>query len=185
MREYLTNFFMISPTRRASALIVTILIMGVMALIGLYMFQKIIPVLRNTRGIEDSSEAHYQVRSALETALLTMSGANPSYSATMASNDAATLSGYTVTVIGSGRTIPMPGEGTSDYNRDWSQLNYNTPFQILIDNQNVDWSTARLHIRSPDLAGTGGPYTLSGGTILLIGWSLIGNGNVVMNGTMT
>ena len=167
---------------RGSALIVTIMIMVIMTLIGVYMFEKVAPVMRNSTNIENSTVSYYQARSGVELALLTMTGSNPSYSSSTNAINPATQKGYAVDIVGSGQTIPMPGEGTSEYDQDWDRLSVTEPVQVSIDSTSINWNNVQIHLRVPNIAQSS-VTTLTGGSMMIVGWSLDGSGQVINGAT--
>jgi len=65
-------------SRKGSALVITLFISMILTIISLYALDRIIPVSRNTKGIENGNGAYYLAYSGVEEALFQLDKDNPS-----------------------------------------------------------------------------------------------------------
>jgi len=124
-------------TSRGSALLVSIFITGTLIIIMLGLLEHIIPLSRSVRGIENSTVAYYKASTQIETALASLSLKNPGHSLTGTPNlntipqtIATFTGGYAISELTS--SIPLPGDGTSEYDKNWNQISPGSPVQIFI-----------------------------------------------------
>ena len=155
-------------------MIITVLIL----LIALYLLEKIVPYSRDIKGIENGNIAHYYANTALNEALLSMSGSNPGFESG-STIGSFTSSGYSFQIAASGMLLPPAGQGISEYDQNWSIIGQGNPIQIVLPT-GIDWTLANTYIRFrvPDLdQGGSNNETLSGGTSYpVINWVLSGSG---------
>lgn len=124
-------------TSRGSALLVSIFITGTLIIIMLGLLDHTVPLSRSVRGIENSTVAYYKASAQIETALATLSLKNPGHSITGTPNQntlpqtiTVFTGGYAISELSS--SIPLPGDGTSEYDRNWNQISPGAPVQIFI-----------------------------------------------------
>lgn len=116
--------------RKGSALMISMFITVIILIIAIYLLDKIVPYARDIKGIENGNIAYYRATTAVNEALLAMSGSNPGYQtgATTVMNG----SGYVLNVSAMGTKLPKSSEGTSEYNRDWNKIGLGNPIQLIL-----------------------------------------------------
>jgi hypothetical protein len=162
--------------RKGSALIISMFITTIIIIIALYLLDKIVPYARDIKGIENGNVAYYQATTAVNEAILAMSGSNPGYEtgATTVSNG----SGYRLSVTATGKVLPQPGHGTSEYDRNWSKIGIGNAVQLVLPN-GISWSDLNtfFKFRVPDLNKDGNnAEILFVTTTPIINWILSGSG---------
>ena len=105
---------------QGSALIVTIFITMILMLMAIYLLERIVPIARNVKGIENGNIAYYQAETAVEAALMNKDASNPGteYSSGITIGNKS----WKVSTISSGSTIPLSGFGNSEYDSDWNRI---------------------------------------------------------------
>lgn len=99
---------------------------------------QIMPISREVRGIESSTNAYYRASSAIEAALATMSIKNPGHSksgtpnrSTLPESGASSgTGGYRIQETAN--FIPESGQGTSEHDSNWNALSPKNPIQLFI-----------------------------------------------------
>lgn len=163
---------------RGSALIITIFITTILMMIGLYLLEKIIPVSRSVKWIENSNVAYYQAQTAVEAALYAKDPSNPGVEFSSGSTSGSTS--WNVTTTSSGTSIPILWQGNSEFDHDWSRIGIGQPVQLKLPAGINNWGSVEFHFRVPDLDRDGSnTETLSGGssTGAIISWILTGSGD--------
>ncbi len=135
---------------RWSALIVTLFVTIIICLIAVYLLDKIMPISKNVKWIENSNIAYYNASSWIEEALLFMSWDNPWVETwTFIWNTYWNWIGYSV--IASWTTIPLAWEWNSNYNWNYNKIWPGEPLQLVINNNSLDWSSINFSFKAPDL----------------------------------
>lgn len=140
-----------------SALLIGIFITTIIVIIAIYLLEKIIPFSRDIKGVENGNISYYRANTALNEALLSMSGSDPSLEPS--SSAPATLSsgsGYVYNVTAMGQIIPAPGQGNSEYNTNWSIIAPGKPIQLVLSS-GITWTDVTntyFTFRVPDLDKT-------------------------------
>lgn len=98
------KFLQLSSQKKASALIVSIFVTVVIIIIAIYLLDKIVPFSRDIKGIENGNIAYYRANTAVNEALLSMSGATPEYET--GANTVANGSGMAFYVTATGKILP-------------------------------------------------------------------------------
>lgn len=154
----------------------------IIIIIAIYLFEKIAPFTRDTKGIEYGNVAYYKANTALNEALLSMSGSTPWYGT--GSSSVANGSGMIYQVTGTGYANPMPGMGNSEYDQDWMILAPGKPIQIVLKTGGpMTWMSnvvSHFWFRVPDLNKDGrwSDQTLTG-TGPIINWELSVSGQTL------
>lgn len=175
----------IRSDRRAFAIFLAMLLTILIVLMGVYLIDKLVPASRDVKGVENGNVAYYKASSAIELALLSLSGANPG---TETGSTAGNLvsSGYALSTVGSGTVVPKPGLGNSEFDTDWNVLTSGKPIQIKLP---VAFKPSDLafEFRVPDLnrngatgedgGGDSATESLSGGSAQTINWIITGSGD--------
>ena len=165
-----------------SALIISILITVIIIVIAIYLLEKIIPFSRDIKGVENGNVSYYRANTALNEALLSMSGSNPGYETGSVASLYTAGSGMVYTVTASGTVLPQPGLWNSEYDANWSILGPGKPIQLVLST-NLNWDTPNtyLNFRVPDLDKIA-TETLTGslGNLTpIINWSLSASGDTL------
>lgn len=151
----------------------------IIIIIAIYLLEKIVPFSKDIKGVENGNISYYRANTALNEALLSMSGSDPSIGGSSGAlvNGSGNLYGITAT----GTVLPKSGLGNSEYDSDWSVIAPGKPIQLVLGN-GLSWNSASdsyFTFRVPDLNKDGdwSDQTLSGGTITpIINWSLTASG---------
>lgn len=161
-------------------MIITVII----ALMAIYLLDKIVPFSRNVQGVENGNVAYYRANTALNEALLSMSASDPGLqpSSSLISNG----SGMVYKVTAQGIRTPQVGYGNNEYDKDWSVLAPGKPLQLVLadglvwtDTSSSNDSEFRFSV--PDL-NKDGVYneTLSGASTPIINWILSASGGATL-----
>lgn len=67
-----------SHDRTGSALIITIAITMILMVVSVYLLERIVPMARTVKGIENGNVAYYEAQTAVEDALYAMDRSDPS-----------------------------------------------------------------------------------------------------------
>lgn len=79
-----------------------------MVIIAIYLLEKIVPFAKDIKGVENGNVSYYRANTAVNEALLSMSGNNPGYET--GSSSVTNGSGVSYTVTAMGKTLPKPGQ---------------------------------------------------------------------------
>lgn len=160
-----------------SALIITIFVTMILIIIAIYLLEKIVPFSRDIKWVENGNISYYRANTALNSALLSMSGSDPSIENTI--NTLTNGSGMIYRITASGTTLPQTGQGNSEYDKNWSILAPGKPVQLLLSNNAA--LTQKFSFRVPDLKWDGSfSQTLSGTAMLpIINWALSASGDTL------
>lgn len=156
------------------------LITVIIIFIAIYLLDKIIPFSRDIKGVENGNIAYYQANTALNEALLSMSGGDPSYET--GSSSVANGSGMIYKVTATGSVLPKPGQGNSEYDENWSILAPGKPIQLVLKSSAINWGAVGTYFifRMPNLDGTIASEALTGGTTRpIVNWSLSASGDTL------
>ncbi len=166
-------------SKRWSALLIGIFVTTIISVIAIYLLEKIVPFSRDIKGIENGNVSYYRANTALNEALLTMSGSDPSIQGS--SGTMATGNVYQITA--NGNTLPRSGLGNSEYDKDWAILAPGKPIQLVLNSaSSLDWSLTNFKFRVPDLDKNGSwVETLTGWTLPIINWSLTASGETLQS----
>ena len=125
---------------------------AIISIIAIYLLEKIVPFSRDVKGIENGNVSYYRANTALNEALLTMSGSDPSIGGS--SGTMATGNVYQITA--NGNTLPRAGLGNSEYDKDWAMLAPGKPIQLVLNSaSSLDWNITNFKFRVPDLNKNG------------------------------
>ncbi|MDQ1343749.1 MAG: hypothetical protein QG650_469 [Patescibacteria group bacterium] len=67
----------IRSDKRGFAIFLAMVLTIIIVLMGVYLIEKLVPAGRNVKGIEHGNVAYYKASSAIEEALMSLSGSNP------------------------------------------------------------------------------------------------------------
>ena len=153
----------------------------ILIIVALYLLEKIIPFARDTKGVENGNISYYRANTALNEALLSMSGSDPGLESS--NNTLTNGSGIIYTITASGTNIPQADQGNSEYDRNWAILAPGKPIQLILkSNTAIDWTAAETYFkfRIPDLDSTN-TEALSGASLPIINWSLSASGETLQS----
>lgn len=179
----------IRSDRRAFAIFLAMLLTILIVLMGVYLIDKLMPASRDVKGVENGNVAYYKASSAIELALLSLSGANPG-AETGSTAGSLVSSGYSLSTVGSGTVVPRPGFGNSEYDPNWNVISSGKPVQIKLP---VAYKPSDLtfEFRVPDLNRNGATgedgnadaatEALSGGSAQTINWIITGSGDSLVS----
>lgn len=162
-----------------SALIIGIFVTMIIIVIAIYLLEKIIPFSRDIKGVENGNISYYRANTALNEALLAMSGSDPGFETVNSS--VINWSGMSYAVTGMGRFVPQTWQWNSDYDKNWSILAPGKPLQLFLKTtREIDFDNPTLnsHIvfRVPDLNKDGINNELLAGSQPIINWVISGSG---------
>lgn len=177
-----------------SALIVSIVLMGTLILMMIFLMERLVPSSRNVRGIENSTIAAYSAQSGIEKSLSTLSIRNPWHSLSgaafqnLSSSGAGSIGRWGYAVQETGNIIPLPGTGTSEFDTNWNSIGPGRPVQLYIPQSFVlgttNLSTVQIDLRVPKLWTTDAKAGDSSSTTFHTGSSNVTVVNVIFsNGT--
>lgn len=160
----------------------------IIIIVALYLLDKIVPFARDIKGVENGNISYYRANTALNEALLSMSGSDPGYQTGSATSLYVAGSGIIYNVTAMEKTLPMPGQWNSEYNKNNSILAPGKPIQLILESW-IDWLPAATYepfvFTVPDLNkdGSWNDQSLSGTTnsnwIPIINWTLSASGDVL------
>lgn len=151
--------------KKWSALIISIFIIAIISLLWIYLLEKIVPISRNVKWVENSNIAYYNANSWVEKALFDMTSSNPS--SEPAWNIWTTTLWYNYSTKAITSTIPQSWLWNSEYSSDWNKIWTGNPVQLLINTNSIDWTNgATFYFRIPDI---------SPGTTSSLSWALSGS----------
>ena len=81
----------------------------IIVVIAVYLLEKIVPFSRDIKGVENGNISYYRANTALNEALLSMSGSNPGYETGSSASLYITGSGIIYKVTANGTILPQPG----------------------------------------------------------------------------
>lgn len=91
-----------------SALLIAIFITMIILIVTIYLFDKIVPFAKEIKGVENGNISYYRANTALNEALLSMSGADPSIEGS--SGTLSNGSGSMYQIKATGKILPEPGK---------------------------------------------------------------------------
>lgn len=168
-----------------SALLIGIFVTMIIVVIAVYLLEKIVPFSRDIKGVENGNISYYRANTALNEALLSMSGSNPGYETGSSASLYITGSGIIYKVTANGTILPQPGLWNSEYDKDWAILAPGKPIQLVLkSNSSINWTTGTYFtFRLPNLdKNSGTSETLSGWSVMpIINWLLSASGETLLS----
>lgn len=154
-----------------SALIISIFITLLICIIVIFLLDKIVPISKNLKWVENSNIAYYNATSWIEEALLSMSWSLPWYE-TWATIWSITSTGISYSVVANWSWIPEPGKWNSYFRKDYNRLWLWEPLQLIINTGSIAWSSGSgIILQMPDLNND----TLSNDRLAWSTWSWLVN----------
>ncbi|MFK7780155.1 MAG: hypothetical protein QM490_03320 [Candidatus Gracilibacteria bacterium] len=151
----------------------------VMTLIAFAILEYIIPFSREIRGVENSSNAYYQANSGIEEGLYDVYLRNDSgggYTDEFGEDFSDDLITSKYHTYSSGRTLPLIGEGNSEYDSNWNAISLGNPIQLSIGEDYID-DDFEIAFRVPNLDNSIFTNEILSGdnNFPIINWQLSGN----------
>ncbi|EKE29848.1 MAG: hypothetical protein ACD_2C00088G0013 [uncultured bacterium (gcode 4)] len=141
----------IRSRRKWSALIITIVVIMLVTIMMIYFLEKIVPISKNVKWIENSTIAYYEAQSWIEQWLLAMSWSNPALEATWGTLNVNQKYEYSLGSLTD--KIPLEWEWNSDYSKidlRWNKFWPGDPIQ-LVYNSNMQLDNLSIVVRVPNL----------------------------------
>ncbi|MFA5917669.1 MAG: hypothetical protein WC850_05550 [Candidatus Gracilibacteria bacterium] len=159
--------------KKAFSLIIAMFLMIITNLLALYLLEYIIPFSRNTKGMENGTKAYYEANKGIEDVLFSMKKED-AYFETGNTMTGSNL-GYYYSLTSTGKTIPLLGDGTSEFGSGYNKISISNPVQLLLKGV-INWSNVKFYFKVPQFDGsTSTPIVFTGGaatTDPIINWQL-------------
>ncbi|NDK09046.1 hypothetical protein EOM39_07460, partial [Candidatus Gracilibacteria bacterium] len=85
--------------------------------------------------------------------------------------DTASKIGYYYSLSATGNTIPITGDGTSEYDPNYNKISISSPVQLLLTGT-IDWNNVNLYFKVPKFDDSGSVILFTGGSDPIINWQL-------------
>lgn len=146
--------------------------MGLLLIIMVYLLDKIIPISRTVKWVENGNVAYYEALTWIESALLTMTWSDPTTETSKNLNITAQKD-YWYTILATWSIMPITWEWTSEYDSSWNRIWPWEPIQLYLLNW-MDWVNAKFKFRVPKLSSDWTVYSMTWTMAWswLISWSL-------------
>ena len=119
--------------RKWSALIISVFVVLIISIIMIYLLDKLVPISRNVKGIENTNIAYYNAETGVEEALLWMSKTNPWYESGQ-TVWVLPASWYNYNIRALSSQTPILWEWNSWYDTNWDRLWPWQPMQRVLKN---------------------------------------------------
>jgi hypothetical protein len=166
-------------SRKGFSIFLAMAITLLVVLMGVYLIEKLVPVSRVVKGVEQGNAAYYSARSGVERALFSLSGDAPGTD-TGSSVGGLSTSGYAVSTVAKGSNVPASGLGNSEFDRNWNVLGTGKPVQLKLP-AGAYPDNLEIRLRVPDVQHGDTDWTntaLSGGTnVGIVYWSVTASGD--------
>ncbi|MDD4151122.1 MAG: hypothetical protein PHR68_00745 [Candidatus Gracilibacteria bacterium] len=167
---------MIKKGNEAFAIILAMILVSIMLLVAYNLLAMIIPFSQNTKSIENATNAYYQAYGGVEESInfIAKSPVGSETGQTMPTSS----TGYSYSVSAVGTSIPNPGKGNSEFDKNWNKIAPGFPVHLYFQGGNtIDWNNTKIYFRVPNIDGDyGTPETLTGGISPIINWQISGSG---------
>lgn len=135
--------------KRGSALIISIFITMIITIIGIFLLDKIMPLAKNVKWIENSNVAYYNANSWVEKALFDMNSSDPSLEPSW--TGWTTISWYNFSTLANVSSIPQLLEWNSEYDKNFNKIWIWDPIQLVINSNTISWNNVIFNFKVPDL----------------------------------
>lgn len=115
----------------------------------IYFLEKLFPISKNVKWIENWTIAYYNANTAVEEALLFLNTSSP-WAETGSINPSNQPKWFNLQITASGKILPPAWEWNSDFDKDWNRLAQWEPIQLVFD-KDVDWSQVKFYFKVPDI----------------------------------
>ena len=111
------------------------MVLAIVTIMSTVFFEKLFQFSKSTEGIENSNKAYYKALGAIEASLYT-GGVNKytPWNISKLSQGNVISSGARLNVTTGSTTVPAPGKGNSQYDRDYNIIALGSPVQLVIPN---------------------------------------------------
>ncbi len=144
-----------------------------LSLTGLYLLEYVVPFSKNVKGIESASNSFYQAYKGLEEAVYLNSQniKNNIWYQTWATLIPSFWQEYSYNILANGTGSPLPGNGNSEFHRDFNKLSQAEPAQFVIGNGRLSTGspTLTLSLKVPDISNSPDAISTSSWIVL---WQL-------------
>lgn len=154
--------------KKWSALMIAIICIVIISTIMIYFLEKLLPIARNIKWIENSTVAYYNALSWIEQSQLFMKTA-PVWTESWATYITSNPQWYSFQITASGTQIPITWEWNSEYNSGRNIIWPWQPVQLAIW-EHIDWNLVNFIFKAPDWMWL--TWTLASSWI--INWQLSG-----------
>lgn len=161
---------MLQKNTWAFSIILAMILTTIMLLVAYNLLEMIIPFAKNTKWIENSSNAYYQSYAWVEESI-NFIAKHPVWSSTWKTMPW-TATWYSITMISSWNIIPQAWKWNSEYNKDWNRIAPGEPIQLYVKNW-IDWGNTKFYFKIPSL--TWSTLTISWWISPLINWQISGS----------
>lgn len=167
--------------KKWSAMLIAILVIVFITSLMIYFMEKIVPISKNIKWVENSTAAYYEAQSWVEEALLYMSRDNP-VAETWATFNLSKPIWYSISMSASWTLTPQDWYWNSEYDSNFNRIWPWEPIQIPIrDNILSSWNIHIL-LRAPNLdwtCSTSDYTTIMWWTWMIINWILTWSWNTL------
>ncbi len=166
-----------TSSKQGSALMVAMMICGIIMIIALYLFEKVIPISSATKNIENSNAAYYQAVSAIEETKTHLSPSDPGtnyLSGTLDTNPRY----WKTSTVAQGPKIPLSGQWNSEYNKDYNRIALGQPVQLVLKSLS-DVNSVTAIFKTFSGTTLSGSLTSSG----IIAWTLNNGSDTLISNT--
>lgn len=138
-------------SRGGFAIYLGMAITALLMVVGVSLVEKLYPASKNVKGIEQGNMAYYAATSAVERAMLSLTGSNPALEPADQTGSTATT-GFKYRTSASGTVIPNPGSGNSEFSPDkkWNLLALGRPAQFRMP-AGTNIGGIKFEFRAPDV----------------------------------
>jgi hypothetical protein len=162
---------MLQKNKWAFSIVLAMILVIIMLLVAYNLLDFLIPFWKNTKGIENASNAYYQSYWQVEQSI-NFIAKNPIWSSTWTSMDTTAI-WSSITMISTWTRIPETWKWNSEFDKDWNRIWPGEPVQLYVKNW-IDWNTnTKLYFRTPDI-NWWWAWTLSWWTLWIINWQISG-----------
>lgn len=134
--------------KKWSALMIAIICIVIISSIMIYFLEKLLPIARNIKWIENSTVAYYNGLSWIEQSLLFMKTASV-WTESWVTYNTSNPQWYSFQITASGTKIPIAWEWNSEYNSGRNIIWPGQPIQLAIWSW-ITWSSVELKFKAPD-----------------------------------
>lgn len=135
--------------------------------------EQVMRVWKNTKSIEQSTQAYYLASSAIEKQLMATDNLKKKPWEITGTWVSTSYSGYTLTVSTGSTVIPEAGKGNSPFNPDYNLITLDRPIQLVIQD-GLNWTNIDFNFRIPDSSSNGTKtWSIDSSTTNELSWALI------------
>lgn len=136
-------------TKQGFSIVLAIWITVVISLIAILILEFIIPFSQNVKSVENWSASYYFAYSWIEDSLWDLSQNDIWYDNETIFNNTNTGSKFVLSSITT--IVPPVWLWNSEYDSNWNKLDFNTPIQLQLNTDSINFNTATFEFRVPDI----------------------------------